>query len=84
MLNQGTRPTFGETTRTLEAHLFGFDGDLYDRVVRIDWIARIRDVRRFTSAEELKAQLAHDRASAEAVLASAHDSSGATGARHPE
>jgi riboflavin kinase/FMN adenylyltransferase len=84
MLNQGTRPTFGEATRTLEAHLFGFDGDLYDRVVRIDWIARIRDVRRFGSAEELKAQLAHDRASAEAALATAHDHSGATRARHHE
>lgn len=84
MLNQGTRPTFGETTRTLEAHLFGFDGDLYGRAVRLDWIRRIRDVRRFDSAEELKAQLAHDRASAEAALASAHDPSGATGVRHHE
>ena len=84
MLNQGTRPTFGETTRTLEAHLFGFDGDLYGRAVRLDWIRRIRDVRRFASAEELKAQLAHDRASAEAALASAHDPSGATGVRHHE
>lgn len=84
MLNQGTRPTFGETTRTLEAHLFAFDGDLYGRAVRLDWIRRIRDVRRFDSAEELKAQLAHDRASAEAALASAHDPSGATGVRHHE
>jgi riboflavin kinase/FMN adenylyltransferase len=84
MLNQGTRPTFGESTRTLEAHLFGFDGDLYRRAVRIDWIVRLRDVRRFASAEDLKAQLAHDRASAEAALASAHDSSGATGVRHHE
>jgi riboflavin kinase/FMN adenylyltransferase len=84
MLNQGTRPTFGEMTRTLEAHLFGFDRDLYDRAVRIDWIRRIRDVRRFASVEDLKAQLAHDRASAEAALASAHDPSGATGARHHE
>ncbi|HEX6088896.1 MAG TPA: riboflavin biosynthesis protein RibF [Gemmatimonadales bacterium] len=84
MLNQGTRPTFGETTRTLEAHLFGFDGDLYDRAVRIDWIARLRDVRRFASAEELKAQLAHDRASAEAALASAHEPPDASGVRHHE
>jgi riboflavin kinase/FMN adenylyltransferase len=84
MLNQGTRPTFGEMTRTLEAHLFGFQGDLYDRAVRIDWIARIRDVRRFASLEDLKAQLAHDRASAEAALASAHESRDASGVRHHE
>lgn len=84
MLNQGTRPTFGDATRTLEANLFRFDGDLYDRAVRIDWIRRIRDVRRFASVADLKAQLAHDRASAEAALASAHDPSGAPGARHHE
>jgi len=84
MLNQGTRPTFGELSRSLEAHLFGFDGDLYDRSVRIDWIGRIRDVRRFASAEELKDQLARDRASAEAVLAAANDTGGAAGARNPE
>jgi riboflavin kinase/FMN adenylyltransferase len=84
MLNQGTRPTVGDTTRTLEANLFGFEGDLYDRTVRVDWIRRIRDVRRFASLEDLKAQLAHDRASAEAALASAHDPSGAPGARHHE
>jgi riboflavin kinase/FMN adenylyltransferase len=84
MLNQGTRPTFGDAARSLEAHLFGFDGDLYGRRVRIEWIARLRDVRRFASVEELKAQLAHDRAGAEAVLASETDSSGAQRARHSE
>ncbi|HEU5050609.1 MAG TPA: riboflavin biosynthesis protein RibF [Gemmatimonadales bacterium] len=84
MLNQGGRPTFGDTGRNLEAHLFGFEGDLYGRAVRVEWVARIRDVRRFASADELKSQLAHDRARAEALLAEAHESSGADGARTPE
>ena len=70
MMNQGPKPTFGELRRVLEAHLFGFDGDLYGRRVRIEWVGRIRDVQRFGSIEDLKAQLARDRAQAEAMLAS--------------
>ena len=70
MMNQGPRPTFGQMRRVLEAHLFGFDGDLYGRRVRIEWVGRIRDVQRFDSIEDLKAQLARDRAQAEAMLAS--------------
>ena len=70
MMNQGPKPTFGETRRVLEAHLFDFDGDLYGRRIRIEWVDRIRDVQRFGSIEDLKAQLARDRAQAEAMLAS--------------
>jgi len=69
MMNQGGRPTVGDTARTLEAHLFGFDGDLYGRRVRVEWLAKIRDVRGFASLDDLKLQLARDRAGAEAVLA---------------
>ncbi len=68
MMNQGGRPTFGESARTLEAHLFGVDRDLYGEQVRLAWIGRIRDVRRFASAEELKEQLGRDRSAAEAIL----------------
>jgi riboflavin kinase/FMN adenylyltransferase len=71
MMNQGSRPTFGELRRTLEAHLFDFAGDLYGQQVRITWMARLRDVRRFASAEGLVAQLAQDRADARAALARA-------------
>ena len=69
MMNQGGRPTVGETARTLEAHLFQFDGDLYGRRVRVEWLAKLRDVRGFASLDDLKLQLARDRAGAEAVLA---------------
>jgi riboflavin kinase/FMN adenylyltransferase len=69
MMNQGGRPTFGDEARTLEAHLFDFAGDLYGEPVRLTWMARLRDVRRFDSAADLVAQLAQDRANARAVLA---------------
>jgi riboflavin kinase/FMN adenylyltransferase len=69
MMNQGGRPTFSEAPRTLEAHLFDFAGDLYGEQVRLTWLTRLRDVRRFGSADDLVAQLAQDGADARAVLA---------------
>lgn len=69
MMNQGPRPTFGDERRALEAHLFDFAGDLYGEWVRIEWVERLRDVRRFASAEELQVQLQHDRTRAQAALA---------------
>jgi riboflavin kinase/FMN adenylyltransferase len=69
MMNQGAKPTFGDGRRSIEAHLFGFEGDLYGEWVRLEWVERLRDVRRFGSPVELQEQLAHDRARAQAVLA---------------
>lgn len=69
MMNQGGKPTFQDGRRSLEAHLLAFDRDVYGEPVRIEWVERIRDVRKFASIEALQAQLARDRASAEAILA---------------
>ena len=69
MLNQGGRPTFGEETRSLEAHLFGVEADLYGAQVRIEWVAHLREIQRFDSPERLREQLARDRADAQAALA---------------
>ncbi len=68
MMNQGPRPTVGDPTRWLEAHLFDFEGDLYGRQVRIEWVARLREVRKFGSLGELVAQLERDRRAARAAL----------------
>ena len=68
MMNQGPKPTFDDGRRSLEVHLFGFAGSLYGEWVSIEWVEQLRDVRRFASAEQLIAQLQHDRARAEAVL----------------
>jgi riboflavin kinase/FMN adenylyltransferase len=71
MMNQGARPTFQDGRRTLEAHLFDFDGDLYDEWVRVEWIERLRDVQRFASVDALMQQLERDRSRARAILAAA-------------
>jgi riboflavin kinase/FMN adenylyltransferase len=72
MMNQGPRPTFQDGRRVLEAHLFGFQGDLYGEWVRIEWVERLRDTQRFDSVEHLKQQLQHDRMRAQAALARTH------------
>ena len=68
MMHQGPRPTFGETSRSIEAHVFDADVDLYGEQVKLSWIARLRDVARFDSPEELKQQLDKDFKAARAAL----------------
>jgi riboflavin kinase / FMN adenylyltransferase len=72
MLNQGHRPTFSDGRRALEVHLFGFAGDLYHRWVSIQWVAALRDIRRFDDAAHLQAQLEEDQYRARTMLAEAH------------
>lgn len=68
MLNLGGRPTFDDPTVTLEAHLFGADVDLYGSAVRLEFVSRLREVRRFESGEALAAQLAVDERQARSAL----------------
>lgn len=71
MMNQGHRPTFGDGRRLLEIHLFGFEGDLYDRHVRVEWVAPLRAIRRFDGVAALRQQLEQDGNRARAALAAA-------------
>ena len=68
MMNQGPRPTFGEATRTLEIHLFDFDGEVYGEAVNVEWVRRLRAVQAFPSRDALVAQLERDRQAARATL----------------
>lgn len=69
MMNLGGRPTFGDQTRTIEAHLFDAAADWYDERVRLDFIGRLRDVQQFSGPDALARQLRHDEESARVVLA---------------
>jgi riboflavin kinase/FMN adenylyltransferase len=68
MVNLGARPTFGESARVLEAHLFDFEGDLYGQTLTVEFVQRLRDTVRFGSPRELREQLARDREAAQAAL----------------
>jgi riboflavin kinase/FMN adenylyltransferase len=56
----GTRPTFGGGSITVEAHVLDFDGDLYDREVRLALVRRLRPERAFASIPALVTAMAHD------------------------
>jgi riboflavin kinase/FMN adenylyltransferase len=70
MLNLGPRPTFDDPRVMLEAHLFDTTGDFYGDFVRIEFVSRLRDVRRFADAAALRAQLTRDEEMARRALAS--------------
>ena len=69
MMNIGYRPTFGESRLTLEVHILEFEGDLYGRDLRVEFVARLRDERKFDSVEALVEQLSLDRARCNELLA---------------
>ena len=59
-VNLGPTPTFGEKGLKVEAHLLDFHGPLYGEPIEDDFLARLRDIQRFASVEQLKEQLARD------------------------
>lgn len=70
-VNVGVRPTFYDSAEAalLEAHLLDFDGDLYGRTARVQFIRFLRSEKRFNGIDELKAQLDIDVVDARNALA---------------
>jgi len=67
--NIGVRPTFGDTTKTMiEAYILGYDGDLYGRQVRLGFVQRLRDERKFADVDALREQMEADRRRAERLF----------------
>jgi riboflavin kinase/FMN adenylyltransferase len=63
------RPTFGgEPRRLLEVHLLDGNMDLYGLELGVEWVARLREERRFEGIDALKAQIALDARRAADVL----------------
>jgi riboflavin kinase / FMN adenylyltransferase len=60
LTNIGVRPTFNETETTIETHLLRYSGDLYGQRVRLSFVQRLRDERRFDSVDALRAQIEAD------------------------
>lgn len=68
MMNIGVRPTVNGRERRHEVHLIGFSGELEGTTLSVDFVARLREERRFAGLEELKAQLQVDRNAALAAV----------------
>jgi riboflavin kinase / FMN adenylyltransferase len=65
----GVRPTFDPPRELLEAHLFGFEGDLYGELIEVALHAFIRDERKFDDVEALVAEMGRDEVKAKRLLA---------------
>ncbi|MDI6767235.1 MAG: bifunctional riboflavin kinase/FAD synthetase [Bacteroidota bacterium] len=62
MLNIGVKPTFGsESKQIIEVNIFNFDGDIYGKKIRVYFLKRLRDEKKFSSKEDLINQLERDR-----------------------
>jgi riboflavin kinase/FMN adenylyltransferase len=60
VVNIGTRPTFDNGLRAVEAHLLDFGRDIYGQRLILDFVARLRPEQRFGSVKELVAQIHRD------------------------
>ena len=60
MMNIGHRPTIGTNVKSIEVHLFNFNKDIYNQIISIKMISKIRDEKKFSSIQALKDQLVKD------------------------
>lgn len=68
--NIGLRPTFGDDSEpSVETFVLNWSGDLYGDVVRVRFLHRLRDEKKFASLEELKEQISRDVSRAEEYFA---------------
>ncbi len=67
--NIGIRPTFDHGHRLVEVFVLDFDGDLYDQVIEVQFVKRLRAEQKFESIDALIAQMNEDVAEARRVLA---------------
>jgi riboflavin kinase/FMN adenylyltransferase len=66
--NLGVRPTFDGTEQVLEVHVLDYDMNLYGKQIRVGFVGRIRDERRFASVDDLLTQIRTDITSAAQFL----------------
>jgi riboflavin kinase / FMN adenylyltransferase len=60
VISIGPRPTFGPSPETIEAHIPGFSGNLYDTALTLEFTRRLRDITAFASAASLAEQIRRD------------------------
>lgn len=68
----GKNPTFAGEVQTMEAFILDFSGDLYGQELEIQFLARLRDIERYESIQQLRAQIEADVEQARQMLAGFH------------
>jgi SHS2 domain-containing protein len=66
--NVGVRPSFDNGQRTIETHIFDFERDIYGCDLVVEFVARLRDERRFEDIDDLVAQIGQDSLQARKIL----------------
>jgi riboflavin kinase / FMN adenylyltransferase len=75
MCNIGTRPTFDGTKETIETNIFDFNEDLYGKDIRLLFVQKLRDEKKFDGVDKLIEQLNTDRGNALKILQGSNDKS---------
>ncbi len=68
----GLNPTFGAGPRTIESHILNFHEDIYGAHVKLAFVKKIRDEKKFASTDELAKQIRGDVASAQVIFETSH------------
>lgn len=58
--NVGSHPTMGDMNDNVETYVLDFDGDLYGKTVTVEFLAFLRDIKKFANVSELKEQIGKD------------------------
>lgn len=61
IVNIGDTPTFNIARKAFEAHIIGFSGDLYDKIIKVSIVNFLRPITKFNSPKELSQQLQRDK-----------------------
>jgi riboflavin kinase/FMN adenylyltransferase len=64
----GTRPTVNGVEPLLEVHVFDFRGDLYGRLIEVEFVAKLRDELKFDTVDSMVGQMKVDAANARELL----------------
>lgn len=59
--NVGAKPTVGDLNKNIETYILGAEEDLYGKNIKVEFLKRIRDTKKFDSIDELKRQLEEDK-----------------------
>jgi riboflavin kinase/FMN adenylyltransferase len=68
MTNIGQNPTFNDRKRAAEVYVVDYQSDLYGHELKIDFVERLRDEKKFDTVAELKKQIAEDVERGKAIL----------------
>ncbi|MGI6735704.1 MAG: bifunctional riboflavin kinase/FAD synthetase [Anaerovoracaceae bacterium] len=58
--NVGVKPTIGEYRKNVETHIFNFDRELYGKMIRVEFLRKMRSEQKFDSVEALSRQITED------------------------